>query len=158
MYVGLLEDLHCDGGNSMKRKINFPLNNFSYKKVPTLCTRQKTCLHAQIQVKAYITDCVVRGKPSKQVIKETIAKYLQQTAETHETIRKRLVKCRALFDGCQCGAFTFVPGEGRKLPPATDEHFTLRNDEHLPTMRHSQDSCPFSRREITIKTITRTTI
>ena len=66
-------------------------------------------LHAQIETNAYVTGCLVCGKPYKQVIEEAVADYLHQTAEPRETVRDRVLKRKAFIDGLQSGVFTSVP-------------------------------------------------
>ena len=76
-------------------------------------------LRAHMQDDANITGCLVCGKPYEQVIDDTAADYLYQTAQTHETIRERLLKHRAFTDGLQCGVFTFLL-RGMSQAPACD--------------------------------------
>ena len=59
--------------------------------------------------KTTIIGCLVCGKPYEQVIDETAADCLCQTAQPHETIRERFLKRRAFIEGFQHGVFTFVP-------------------------------------------------
>ena len=70
---------------------------------------QKTNLHAYMENNAYVTGCLVCRKPYKQVIEETVAHYLHQTAQPVETVRDRVLKRNASTDGLQRSAFTFLP-------------------------------------------------
>ena len=54
-----------------------------------------------------MTGCLVCGKSYEQVIEETGADYLNQTAEPVETVRERQIKRNAFNDGVQSGVFTF---------------------------------------------------
>ena len=54
--------------------------------------------------------CLVCGKSFDQVIEETVAAYLNQTAQPGETVRERQIKRNAFIDGVQSGVFTFLPG------------------------------------------------
>ena len=104
---------------------------------------------------AYRTGCLASGKPCYQVIDKTVAHYLKQTAQPHETIRERLLKRGELPHGLQSGVFTLTPEECQKRPPATGECTTSHTV--LPT-RHMEDIWPYSRTEMTNKTITCNTI
>ena len=55
------------------------------------------------------TSCLVCGKSYDQVIAETVADYLNQTAQQGETVRERQIKRNAFIDGVQSGVFTFIP-------------------------------------------------
>ena len=56
-----------------------------------------------------VTGCLVCGKSYNQVIEETTADYLNQTAQPGETVRERQIKRNAFIDGVQSGVFTFIP-------------------------------------------------
>ena len=62
-----------------------------------------------MQDNAYVTGYLICGKPYEEVICETAADYLHQTAEPHETLRERILKRRVFQDGLQCGVFFSVP-------------------------------------------------
>ena len=62
-----------------------------------------------MQDNANITGCFGCGKPYEQVIGQTAANYLYQTAQPHETLRERLIKRRGFIDELQCGVLTFIP-------------------------------------------------
>ena len=76
-------------------------------------------LHPHPQRNEWATGCLVCGKSYDQVIDETVADYLDQTAQTGETVRERQIKRNAFIDGVQSGVFTFIPRECRRLPPVT---------------------------------------
>ena len=56
-----------------------------------------------------MTGGMVCGKPYDQVIEETVADYLNQTAQPGETVRERQIKRNAFNEGIQSGIFTFLP-------------------------------------------------
>ena len=58
---------------------------------------------------ANMTGCLACGKTYEQIIEETAADFLYQTAQPHETIREGRLKRRAFIDGLQCGVFSFIP-------------------------------------------------
>ena len=66
-------------------------------------------LHPHPQRNELVTSCLVCGKSYDEVIKETAADYLDQTAQPGETVRERQVKRNAFIDGVQSGVFTFIP-------------------------------------------------
>ena len=66
-------------------------------------------LHSHPQRNEWVTGCLVCGKPYDQVIEETVADYLDQTAQPGETVRERQIKRNAFIDGVQSGVFTFIP-------------------------------------------------
>ena len=66
-------------------------------------------LHPHPQRNEWVTGCLVCGKSYDQVIEETVADYLAQTAQPGETVRERQIKRNAFIDGVQSGAFTFIP-------------------------------------------------
>ena len=68
-------------------------------------------LHPHPQRNEWVTGCLVCGKPYDQVIEETVADYLNQTAQPGETVRERQIKRNAFIDGVQSGVFTFIPPE-----------------------------------------------
>ena len=76
-------------------------------------------LHPHPQRNEWVTGCLVCGKPYDQVIEETVADYLDKTAQPGETVRERQIKRNAFIDGVQSGVFTFIPRECRRLPPVT---------------------------------------
>ena len=66
-------------------------------------------LHPHRQRNEWVTGCLVCGKSYGQVIEETVADYLHQTAQLGETVRERQIKRNAFIDGIQSGAFIFLP-------------------------------------------------
>ena len=70
---------------------------------------QNLTLHPHPQRNEWVTGCLVCGKSYDQVIEETVADYLNQTAQTGETVRERQIKRNAFIDGIQSGVFTFLP-------------------------------------------------
>ena len=59
----------------------------------------------------WVTGCLVCGKSYDQVIKQTVADYLNQTAQPGETVRERQIKRNVFIDGIQSGVFNFIhPG------------------------------------------------
>ena len=90
---------------------SIPLNN----PPPNITTvsdelRNKT-LHPNPQRKEWVTGCLVCGKSYDQVIDETAANYLNQTAQSGERVRERQIKRNAFIDGIQSGVSTFLlPG------------------------------------------------
>ena len=76
-------------------------------------------LHPHPQCNEWVTGCLVCGKFYDQVIEETVADYLNQTAQPGETVRERQIKRNAFIDGIQRGVFTFLPA-GVSLAAACD--------------------------------------
>ena len=70
---------------------------------------RKLTLHPHPQRNECVTSCLVCGKSYDQVIEETVADYLDQTAQPAETVRERQIKRDAFIDGIQSGVFTFIP-------------------------------------------------
>ena len=66
-------------------------------------------LHPHRQCNERETGCLVCGKSYSQVIDETVADYLQHTAQPGETVRDRQIKRQAFIDGLQSSAFIFLP-------------------------------------------------
>ena len=66
-------------------------------------------LHPHPHRNETVTSCLVCGKPYDQVIEETVADYLSQTAQPGETVRERQIKRNSFNDGVQSGVFTFIP-------------------------------------------------
>ena len=50
-------------------------------------------LHPHPQRNEWVTSCLVCGKSYDQVIEETVADYLNQTARPGETVREHRKKC-----------------------------------------------------------------
>ena len=70
---------------------------------------QNLTLHPHPQRNEWVTGCLVCGKANDQVIEQTVADYLNQTAQPGETVRERQIKRNAFIDGIQSGVFTFLP-------------------------------------------------
>ena len=87
---------------------SIPLNN-----PPNIMTvadgLRNLTLHPHPQRNEWVTCCFVCGKSYDQVIEETVANYLDQTAQPGETVRERQIKRNAFIDGIQSGVFTFIP-------------------------------------------------
>ena len=66
-------------------------------------------LHPHPQRNEWVTGCLVCGKSYDQVIEETVADYLNQTAQLRETVRERQIKRNAFIDGIWSRVFTFLP-------------------------------------------------
>ena len=70
---------------------------------------RKLTLYPHPQRNEWVTGCLVCAKPYDQVIEETVAEYLDQTAQPGETVRERQIKRNAFIDGIQSGVFNFIP-------------------------------------------------
>ena len=66
-------------------------------------------LHPHPHGNETVTSCLICGKSYDQVIAETAADYLNQTAQQGETVRERQIKRNAFIDGVQSGVLTFIP-------------------------------------------------
>ena len=73
-------------------------------------TLQSLRLHLHPQRNEWVKGCLVGGKPYNQVIEETVADYLNQTAQPVETGGERQIKRNAFFDDIQSGFFIFPLG------------------------------------------------
>ena len=80
---------------------------------------QNMTLHAHVENNAYVTGCLICGKPYEKLIEETVADYLHQTVEPGESIWERVLQRNEFVDSLQCGVFSLVPGECRRLPRST---------------------------------------
>ena len=65
--------------------------------------------HPHPQRNEWVTGCLVCGKSYDEVIEEMTADFLNQTAQSGETVRERQIKRNAFIDGVQSGLFTFIP-------------------------------------------------
>ena len=85
----------------------------SIKQPPNITTvadgLRNLTLHPHPQRSEWETGCLVCGKCYDQVIEETVADYLNQTAQPGETVRERQIKRNAFIDGIQSGVFNFLP-------------------------------------------------
>ena len=102
---GHADHLHID---AILQPSFIPLNN-----PPNIITladglRDMT-LHAHPQHNEWATGCLVSGKSYGQVIEETVADYLHNTAQPGETVRERQIKRNAFIEGIQSSAFIFLP-------------------------------------------------
>ena len=66
-------------------------------------------IHPHPQRNEWVTGYPVCGKSYGQVIEETVADYINQTAQPGETVRERQIKRNVFIDGIQSGVFTFLP-------------------------------------------------
>ena len=66
-------------------------------------------LHPHPQRNEWVMGSLVCGKSYDQVIEETVADYLNQSAQPGETERERQIKRNAFVDGIQIGDFNFLP-------------------------------------------------
>ena len=87
---------------------NIPLNN-PPNIIAVADELRNITLHPHPQRNEWVTGCLVCGKPYDQVIEETVADYLDKTAQPGETVRERQIKRNAFIDGVQSGVFTFIP-------------------------------------------------
>ena len=87
---------------------NIPLNN-PPNIIAVADELRNLTLHPHPQRNEWVTGCLVCGKPYDQVIEETVADYLDKTAQPGETVRERQIKRNAFIDGVQSGVFTFIP-------------------------------------------------
>ena len=62
---------------------------------------QNLTLHPHPQRNEWVTGCLVCGKSYDQVVDETVADYLNHTAQPGETVRERQIKRSAFIDGIQ---------------------------------------------------------
>ena len=58
-------------------------------------------MHPHPQSNEWVTGCLLCGKTYDQVIEETVADYLNQTAQPADTVRERQIKRKAFIDGVQ---------------------------------------------------------
>ena len=77
---------------------NIPLNN-PPNIIAVAYELRNLTLHSHPQRNEWVTGCLVCGKPYDQVIEETVADYLDQTAQPGETVRERQIKRNAFIDG-----------------------------------------------------------
>ena len=66
-------------------------------------------LHPHPQRNEGVTGCLVCRKSYDQFIEETVAGYLNQSAQPGEKVRERQIKRNASIDGIQSGVFNFLP-------------------------------------------------
>ena len=70
---------------------------------------QNLTLHPHPQRNEWVTGCLICEKSYDQVIEETVADYLNQTAQPSETVWERQIERNAFIDGIQSGVFNFIP-------------------------------------------------
>ena len=119
---------------------SIPLNNPANIITVADALRNLT-LHPHPQSNEWVTGCLVCVKSYDQVIEETVADYLNQTARPGETVRERQIKRNAFIDGIQSGVFTFFPRECRRLPPVTEWYTRLITVDKTQTDRDMP--CPY---------------
>ena len=108
---------------------------------------QNLTLHPHPQPNEWVTGCLVCGKSYDQVIEETVADYLNQTAQPGERVRQHQIKRNAFIDGIQSGLFTFSPLECRKLAPVTTSSTPLITMDKTRAGRDTR--CPYSKTKLT---------
>jgi len=94
--------------NLPSQPVSIPLNN-PPNIIAVADGMRNLTLHPHPQRNEWVTGCLVCGKPYDQVIEETVADYLHQTAQPGETVRERQIKRNAFIAGVQSGVFTFIP-------------------------------------------------
>ena len=97
-------------GDTPDQPSTFSLHNPPPPQIMTVADGLRNLtLHPHPQRNEWVTGCFVCGKSYAQVIEETVADYLDQTAQPGETVRERQIKRNAVIDGFQSGVFTFIP-------------------------------------------------
>ena len=105
-------------------------------------------LHPHPQRNEWVTGCLVCGKSYDQVIEETVADYLNQTAQPGETVRERQIKRNAFIAGIfRAESSLFSPRECRRLPPVTAWSTPLITIEK--TWAHRDMLCPYLKTKLT---------
>ena len=96
-------------------------------------------MHPHPQRNEWATGCLVCGKPYDQVIEETVADYLNQTAQPGETVRERQIKRNASIDGIQSGIFFFLPPPGVSQAAVCDGlvYFVNLNGQNMGTQGYA---------------------
>ena len=104
------------GQSDIFRPYNLPENlsdSASYDNPPNISTvakrLQNLTLHPHLARNEWVAGCLVFAKSYDQIIEEIVAGYLNQTAQSGETVRERQIKRNALIDGIQSGVFNFLP-------------------------------------------------
>ena len=86
----------------------------------------------------WVTGCLVCKKSYDQVIEETTADYLNQTAQSGETVRERQIKRNAFIDGVQSGVFTFIPPGVSQAAACDGMVYSINlNGQNLGTQRYT---------------------
>ena len=127
----------------------FPTHRFQlYLTTPSVSNRlQDLTLHPHPQRNGWVTGCLVCGKSYDQVTEETVADFLNQTAQPCETVRERQIKRKAFIGGIQSGVFTFLPRECRQLPPVTAWSTPSITMDKTRTYRDTR--CPYLKIKLT---------
>ena len=108
---------------------------------------QNLTLHPHPQRNEWVTGCLVCGKSHGQVIEETVADYLNQTAQPGETVRESQIGRNAFIDGIQSGVFTFIPPrvsqaaacEAKSTPIITMDKTQAHGDMLCPYLKIKTD-------------------
>ena len=100
---------------------------------------QNLTLHPHPQRNEWVTGCLICGKSYDQVMEETVADYLNQTAQPGETVRQ--IKRNAFIDGIQSGVFILSPRECRRLSPVTAWSTPLITMDKMRA--HGDILCPY---------------
>ena len=109
------------GSTSTFRPYDFPntptaTNNQTVNVTNSITQKlEEQALHAQLEQKNQSSGCMVCGKSYKQVLEETTADYLQETAEPGRTVRERHLKRQADIARHQSGLIASTP---RGVPQA----------------------------------------
>ena len=80
---------------------------------------QNLTLHPHPARNEWVTGCLVCVEPYDQVMEETVADYLNQTAQPGETVQERQIRRNAFIGGIQSGVLIFLPRECHRLPHVT---------------------------------------
>ena len=89
----------------LNQPTSIPLNNPpNIMAVADELRNMTLCPHPQRN--EWVTSCLVCGKSYDQVIEDTVADYLHQTAQPGETVRESQIKRNAFIDGIQSGVFS----------------------------------------------------
>ena len=80
---------------------------------------QNLIMHPHPQRTEWLKGFSVCRKSYDQVIEETVADYLNQTAQPRETVRERQIERNAFIDGIHSAVFTFCTRECHRLPSVT---------------------------------------
>ena len=73
---------------------SIPLNNPPPNIMTVADELRNLTLHPHPQRNEWVTGCLICGKSYNQVIEETVADYLNQTAQPGETVRERQIKIK----------------------------------------------------------------
>ena len=125
---------------------NIPLDNPPPNIVAVADELRNLTLQPHPQRNEWTTGCLVCGKSYDQVLEETVADYINQTARPGETVRERQIKRNAFIDGVQSGVFTFIPRECRRLPPVMA--WSTPSIKMRRTQSHRAMLCPYLKTDI----------